>query len=170
MIQKPNSPSSRGDRTGILIASVCFVHCIAGPVLLSFAGFASLIGISEKLEPLFLLGSLAMGVATLIPGYRRHHGRRSCLAMFCTGIVCLLLRHHIPSRLPMESIGAGIGVCFIAGAHILNLKFSRNCSCCEPVSAQDCTGQEALPDNNPVRLSHLPNCENLKAPPADPSS
>jgi MerC mercury resistance protein len=108
MIQKANSPGSRGDRTGILIASVCFVHCIAGPILLSCAGFASLIGISEKLEPLFLLGSLAMGVATLIPGYRRHHERRSCLAMFCTGIVSLLLRHRIPSRLPIESIGAGI--------------------------------------------------------------
>jgi len=136
---------SRGDRTGILIASVCFVHCIAGPVLLSVAGFASLIGISEKLEPLFLLGSLAMGIATLIPGYRRHHGRRSCLVMFCTGIACLLLRHHIPSNLPIESIGAGIGVCFIAGAHILNLKFSKKCQCCEPVSAPGDDSQEGLP-------------------------
>jgi len=143
MTRQPNSVGSRGDRTGILIASVCFVHCIAGPVLLSVAGFASLIGISEKLEPLFLLGSLAMGIATLIPGYRRHHGRRSCLIMFCTGIVCLLLRHHIRSELPLESIGAGIGVCFIAGAHVLNLKFSKNCRCCEPVPAPEEIDQNA---------------------------
>jgi len=141
MIRRARSPGSRGDSTGIVIASLCFVHCVAGPVLLSMAGFASLIGISEKLEPLFLLGSLAMGAATLIPGYRRHHGRRSCLAMFCTGIVCLLVRHHIPSSLPIESIGAGIGVAFIAGAHISNLKFSKNCRCCEP----DYSGQEVLP-------------------------
>lgn len=144
MIRRADSTSTRGDRTGIVIASVCFVHCIAGPVLLSFAGFASLIGVSEKLEPLFLLGSLAMGIVALIPGYRRHHGRRSCLVMFCTGILCLVLRHHIPSHLPMESIGAGIGVCFIAGAHILNLKFSRTCRCCAPVSALGHDGQEAL--------------------------
>jgi hypothetical protein len=136
MTRQSNSVGTRGDRTGILIASVCFVHCVAGPVLLSFAGFASLIGISEKLEPLFLLGSLAMGAATLLPGYRRHHGRRSCLIMFCTGVICLLLRHHIRSYLPIESIGAGIGVCFIAGAHVLNLKFSRKCLCCDPIATQ----------------------------------
>jgi hypothetical protein len=139
-----NSLTSRGDRTGILIASICFVHCVAGPVLLSFAGFASLIGISEKLEPLFLLGSLAIGAATLIPGYRRHHGRRSCLIMFCTGITCLLLRHHIRSNLPVESIGAGIGVCFIVGAHVLNLRFSRKCRCCDPIATQE----SAEPSNN----------------------
>jgi hypothetical protein len=145
MTKDANSLGTRGDRTGILIASVCFVHCIAGPVLLSFAGYASLIGVSEKLEPLFLLGSLAMGIATLIPGYRRHHGRRSCLVMFCTGILCLVLRHHIPFHLLMESIGAGIGVCFVAGAHILNLKFSKHCQCCEPVSAPGDDRREALP-------------------------
>ena len=148
MSRRADSTSTRGDRTGIVIASVCFVHCIAGPVLLSFAGFASLIGVSEKLEPLFLLGSLAIGVATLIPGYRRHHGRRSCLVMFCTGIACLLLRHHIPSNLPIESIGAGIGVSFIASAHVLNLKFSKKCQCCEPIPAPGVVvGQEALPDS-----------------------
>src|SRR5262249_15404987 len=43
----------RGDWKGMLIAALCLIHCVAGPVLLSFAGFASLIGVSEKLEPLF---------------------------------------------------------------------------------------------------------------------
>ena len=123
MTKDANSLGSRGERTGILIASVCFVHCVAGRVLLSLAGFASLTGISERLEPLFLLGFFAMGIATLIPVYRRHHGRRSCLVMFCTGVMYLFLGHHIPPNLAMESIGAGIGVCFIAGARWLNLGF-----------------------------------------------
>ncbi len=134
------SPNSHADRTGTLIAAVCFVHCIAGPMLLSLAGFASLIGISEKLEPAFLLGSLAMGVAALIPGYRRHHRRRSCLAMFCTGMICLLLRHHIPSDLPAESIGTCIGASLIAGADILNHRLSRRCRCCESVAKSDSIG------------------------------
>lgn len=125
----------RGDKAGMLIAALCFVHCVAGPVLLSLAGFASVVGVSEKLEPVFLLGSLFMGVAALIPGYRRKHGRRSCLAMFCTGIICLLLRHHIPSSLPVESIGTGVGACLIAGAHALNRRLSRRCRCCEPIPA-----------------------------------
>ncbi len=144
MTRRPNPVGSRGDRTGIMIASSCFVHCIAGPILLSVAGFASLIGIAERLEPLFLLGSLAMGIATLIPGYRRHHRRRSCLVMFCTGIVCLPLRHHISSNLPIESIGAGVGVSFIASAHVLNLKFSKDCRCCQQTPAPEGTDQKLV--------------------------
>lgn len=132
-----NSVGSRCDRTGMLISAACFVHCVAGPVLLSFAGFASLTSVSEKFEPLFVLGSLAMGVAALIPGYRRHHGRRSCLVLFCTGILCLLLRHHIPSHLPVEAIGAGVGASFIVGAHLLNLRFTKHCRCCEPDPVAD---------------------------------
>jgi hypothetical protein len=94
---------SRGDRTSMLIALLCFVHCVAGPVLLSVAGFASLIGISEKLEPLFLAGSAAMGVVALLPAYRKKHGRISCLALFAFGFLCLLLRHYIELRaIPVE--------------------------------------------------------------------
>ena len=39
-----------GDRKGILLAILCFVHCVAGPLLLSVAGFASLVNVSEALE------------------------------------------------------------------------------------------------------------------------
>jgi len=76
----------------MLIAALCFVHCVAGPILLSFAGLASLIGVSERLEPAFLLGSAAMGSMALIPGYRKKHGRLSCLAMFSSGLLCLIVR------------------------------------------------------------------------------
>ena len=96
MIKRPERLQTRpGDRTGMLIAGLCFVHCVAGPALLSLAGLASLIHISEKVEPLFLFSSIATGSATLIPGYRRKHRRRSCLAMFLAGLFCLLMRHHI---------------------------------------------------------------------------
>src|SRR5258706_3425692 len=124
--------SSSFDRRGIVIAFLCFVHCVAGPILLSVAGLASLISISEKLEPLFLLGSAAMGAIALVPSYRKKHRRMSCLAMFGSGLVCLFLRHHIGWR-PMvaESVGASAGVILIVGAHILNLRFTRTSRCCE---------------------------------------
>ena len=129
--------TSRYDRKGMLIASLCFVHCIAGPVLLSFVGLASLINISERLEPLFLLGSAAMGAIALVPAYRKKHGRMSCLAMFASGLLCLLLRRHIAWRATaLEPVAVAIGVTLIVGAHALNLKFSRRCKCCEPASVE----------------------------------
>src|SRR5690349_1778778 len=123
-MSKERHEHSCRDRTGILIAALCFVHCIGGPVLLSVGGLASLIGISERLEPVFLLGSLAMGAMALLPAYRKKHGRRSCLAMFCCGILCLILRHQIHWRaIPIEEIGVAVGAILIIGAHALNLKY-----------------------------------------------
>ena len=135
MVIKQILDNSRADRRGMLIASLCFVHCIAGPVLLSFAGLASLVNISEKFEPLFLLGSAAMGMIALVPAYRKKHGRVSCLALFGSGILCLLLRHYAGWRdISIEPVAAALGASLIIGAHLLNLRFSRRCRCCDPSS------------------------------------
>jgi hypothetical protein len=128
---------TRADRRGILIVSLCAVHCVLGPVLLSFAGLASLVGVSEKFEPLFLLGSATMGVMALVPAYRKKHGRLSCLALFGSGFLCLVLRHRIELRaISFESVAAAVGASLIIGAHVLNLRFSRRCACCDPCSEE----------------------------------
>src|ERR1700721_3844722 len=92
---KPPFDPSRADGRGMLLASLCFVHCVAGPILLTYAGFSSLIDVSEKLEPLFLLGSAAMGIIAFVPAYRKKHGRKSCLALFASGLLCLFLARYI---------------------------------------------------------------------------
>jgi hypothetical protein len=125
--------NSRADRGGMLIASLCFVHCVAGPILLSFAGLTSLVRISEKFEPLFLLGSAGMGIVALVPAYRKKHGRVSCLALFVSGFICLLLRHSIDSHaIFIEPVAAAVGASLIITAHLLNLRFSKRCRCCSP--------------------------------------
>lgn len=130
------------DRKAILIAGACFVHCVAGPVLLSLGGFASLIGVSEKLEPVFALSSIGLGAATLIPGYRKRHGRRSCLAMFLAGIFCLLVVRHLEWTALPEIAAVGIGAGLIVAAHALNLKFTRQCECCRTdIQSDPLTGQ-----------------------------
>jgi MerC mercury resistance protein len=124
--------NSIGDRAGMLIAAACFVHCVAGPILLSFAGLASLVGISEKLEPLFLLSSFGAGAATLIPAYRNKHRRLSCLVLFLAGLACFVMRGHLGwTGGFVEPILVGAGAFLIIGAHALNLKLSRRCRCCE---------------------------------------
>jgi hypothetical protein len=124
----------------MLIASLCFVHCIAGPILLSFAGLSSLLSVSERLEPLFLLGSAAMGVIAFIPAYRKKHGRKSCLALFASGLLCLLLRHVALPVISIEPVATALGLTLIIGAHALNLRYSRRCKCCDPLP--EATGEE----------------------------
>jgi hypothetical protein len=118
------------DRKGILVAGLCFLHCIAGPALLAFAGFSSAIGFSEKIEPVFLVSSIVFGAAALVPAYRKRHGRLSCLVLFACGIACLLLRRQFVFRVGAEAIANGIGATLIVSAHALNVRFSKRCPCC----------------------------------------
>jgi len=129
MTKFPPIPS--GDRKAMLVATLCFTHCVAGPVLLTFAGFSSLIGVSEKIEPLFVLSSVVLGTATLVPAYRKKHRRFSCLGLFVCGIVCLVVLRRLHWMMIPEAILTSIGAVLITGAHALNLKFSKQCECCK---------------------------------------
>src|SRR5438552_3930509 len=120
-----------GDRKAMLLASLCFIHCVAGPVLLSFAGYSSLIAVSEKFEPLLVLSSILLGSAVLIPAYRRKHRRCSCLALFFCGLLCLVVFRRLHWMMIPDAILTGIGVVLIIGAHALNIRFSRQCECCK---------------------------------------
>ena len=118
-----------GDRAGVIVATLCFVHCIAGPALLAFAGLSSLIAISERMEFIFLFASAAIGACVLFPAYKHHHGRALCLVLFGIGMAALLAkRHMVDGRLGL--ITAVTGASLIARAHILNLRYSRRCDCC----------------------------------------
>jgi hypothetical protein len=119
----------------MLVAFLCFIHCIAGPILLSFAGLASMTGLSEKLDPLFVLLSTAIAGFTLIPARRRKHGRKICLALFAAGILFLLVRRNT-SR-PFEIAATVFGAGLIVSAHALNIRFARRCRCCERASVAD---------------------------------
>lgn len=143
-MKKVSTAAVSGDRKGMVIATICFVHCVAGPLLLSFAGFTSLIGVSEKLEPVFVLSSLTLGAATLIPGYRRRHRRFSCLALFVAGLFCLLVVRHIQWLIVPEAVVVGVGALLIIGAHALNLRFSRMCQCCCGASAMQPERQRGI--------------------------
>jgi hypothetical protein len=118
------------DRKAMLVATLCFVHCVAGPVLLTFAGFSSFIGLSERFEPLFILSSVVLGAAILIPAYRKRHRRCSCLALFVCGVLCMAVLRRFEWMPIPDAILTGVGACLIIGAHALNMKFLRQCECC----------------------------------------
>ena len=129
---KPVSRAS-GDRAGVIVATLCFIHCIAGPALLAIAGLSSLIAISERMEFVFLFTSAAIGACVLFPAYKHHHGRRLCLTMFAIGMAVLLAKRRIgDGRIELGT--TLIGACLVGGAHVLNIRYSRRCKCCDSAS------------------------------------
>ena len=134
-----------GDRKAMLVATLCFVHCVAGPVLLSIAGCSSLAAASESFEPVFVVSSAVLGSATLIPAYRRKHRRCSCLLLFICGLFCLVVLRHLDGMIVPDAVLAGVGACLIVGAHAMNLKFLKSCECCRPEPARQTVKQPVRP-------------------------
>ena len=54
------------------------------------------------------------------------------LLLFFCGMLCLGVLRHIEWLMVPEAILAGVGAALIAAAHSLNLKYSKDCKCCEP--------------------------------------
>jgi hypothetical protein len=98
-------------------------------MLLSAAGFASMIGMSEKLEPVFVVLSAIIGAIALVPAYRSRHRRRICLVLFGSGMLFLLFRQFASRAIEITATVCGAG--FIVAAHALNIRFLHTCRCCD---------------------------------------
>jgi hypothetical protein len=116
-----------------------------------------LIGVSEKIEPVFILSSVILGSAILIPGYRRKHRRCSCLALFVGGLFCLVVLRRLDWMPVPDAALTGIGAGLIIGAHALNRKFLKQCECCkdQPSHASSLSRDNVL---YPASLLHMFDC------------
>jgi hypothetical protein len=88
-----------------------------------------MIGVSEKLEPTFLVLSAIIGAIALVPAYRSKHGRRICLVLFGSGMVFLLLRQLASRAIEIGATACAAGL--ILAAHALNIRYLHICRCCD---------------------------------------
>lgn len=91
-----------------------------------FAGMASLISISDKLEPLGLRIGRNGGGRSRLRLLQETWSDNSCLAMFASGFLCLVLRRDIEWRMVFaEPADCLCGQNLIIDVRALNLIFSR---------------------------------------------
>jgi len=110
------------DSTGIIASALCAVHCALLPVLLSISAFSGLAFLDNPLlERIFLCGSMALGISSLLPGYFRYHRKVTAIGILLFGFLCIALSvitHHVIA----EVIFVTLGAMMIALAHFLNRK------------------------------------------------
>ena len=80
-------PQTRLDTAGAAASFVCAVHCMVVALLLGVMPTLAFLAASW-IEWAFLATSTAIGLVSLIPGYRRHRMRKP-LALFTVGIAVL---------------------------------------------------------------------------------
>jgi hypothetical protein len=124
-------PYSVLDRIGITAACVCATHCIVTPLLVALLPLASIkMFADERTEWAFLGLTMVIGVASLLPGYFRHHRRKGAVSIFVAGIVLILAARLMLEESVMESSLVVTGALFVAAAHIINRVFCRACISC----------------------------------------
>ena len=131
-----DSTSSWADWVGVGASTVCVIHCIVTPFLLSFSAvLAHFLPSEESTHRWLAIAIAAIGALALLRGFRVHRRTRVLLTM-AAGLAFIfggawwgdLLPHHW-----MEVAVTFTGSAFMISAHRLNHTFCQECICATQV-------------------------------------
>jgi peptidoglycan/LPS O-acetylase OafA/YrhL len=121
------------DRAGMFASALCFVHCVATPVVLSLSAVSShFIPSEEHTHRVLAVFVTIIGAAAIGFGYRRHKRRRVLvaallgLALICGGAY---FGDLLPSHRCEVAVTLAGSICMIF-AHRMNHTFCKNCKKC----------------------------------------
>jgi hypothetical protein len=120
------------DQIGVWTSTLCVVHCLLTPVVLSLSAVSAHFLPSEERTHRALAVAIALlGAIALIKGYRNHRSLR-VLFLMVAGLAFIFggafWGDHLPSH-GVEILVTLIGSGFMIAAHRTNHTFCRDCSC-----------------------------------------
>jgi MerC mercury resistance protein len=129
------------DKLGIWASTLCVVHCIVTPVLISVSAvFAHFIPGEEKTHRTLAVGVATLGAIALVKGFRTH-GRRRILGLIALGLGFIFAGAFYGDRLPSHGYEVAVtmtGSALMICAHRMNHTFCSDC--------RRCTGGPSEPD------------------------
>ena len=130
----PKVWTAAADRLGIIASTLCFLHCLATPVVLSLSAvYAHFLPSEEGTHRTLACLVTLLGVFAVINGYRAHR-RRLVLVFTGLGISLVsgaaLFGDRLPNHWCEVSLTLAGGCCMIA-AHRMNHTFCRRCVRCD---------------------------------------
>jgi hypothetical protein len=120
------------DQIGVWTSTLCVVHCLLTPVVLSLSAVsAHFLPSEERTHRTLAVAIAALGAIALIKGYRNHRSLRVLLLMVA-GLAFIFGGAFRGDLLPshgVEVLVTLIGSGFMITAHRTNHTFCRDCSC-----------------------------------------
>lgn len=110
----------RLDRIGVLLSSLCAVHCLLSILLVSVLGLGGEVLLSPAIHEVGLMLAIVVGAVTLGFGVLRH-GKAAPLVIGSAGLTLMGLALSVEHGLP-EALLTIAGVALVATAHIQNLR------------------------------------------------
>jgi uncharacterized membrane protein YfcA len=120
------------DQIGIWTSTLCVIHCLLTPVLLSLSAVsAHFLPSEERTHRTLAVAIAALGAIALLKGYRKHRSSR-VLVLMAVGLAFIFggayWGNHLPSH-TVEVLVTLVGSGFMIAAHRTNHTFCRDCSC-----------------------------------------
>ncbi|GAB1595299.1 MerC domain-containing protein [Lysobacter claricitrinus] len=125
------------DRIGATGSLLCAIHCALLPVLIALLPSLGLAAwLDDDFELGFVLFASALGLYSLVRGYRRHHAVRA-LRLLVPGLAALwlgVLYAPLHTSAVAHAISMTIGGTLVGLAHVTNLRLQsvHNDTCCAP--------------------------------------
>lgn len=124
ILTKGNSPSNKKDMMGVVCSSLCLVHCLLLPMLLTTGalGTAGALLASEKVHLLLLVPVILLAVLSFPAGYKQH-GSYIPVITGAAGLILLLLALVLGET--FETILTVMGAVTLISAHLINRKLLK---------------------------------------------
>jgi hypothetical protein len=139
--QPPEAPATgnRGrtlafpvDQIGVWTSTLCVIHCLLTPVVLSLSAVsAHFLPSEERTHRTLAIVIAAIGAIALVKGYRTHRSAR-VLVFMVVGLAFIFAGAYWGDHLPShgaEVLVTLIGSGFMIAAHRINHTFCRDCGC-----------------------------------------
>lgn len=109
----------------MVASSVCTIHCLLLPVILSMSAFSSFVFLSDPvLENIFLAVSSLVAVSSLLPAYIRHHRKFTAIGILLFGFLFIGLSRFVDGF--PEALLTSSGAATVALAHYVNFRLCKN--------------------------------------------
>ena len=122
--------STWSDTLGMWTSTLCFLHCLLTPILLSSSAvWAHALPGEESVHRTLAIVVALFGAASLLLGFRKHRkGRVLLLMMLGLGLICCSawFGNWLPSHAIEVTVTFAGSLCMIA-AHRMNHTFRRSC-------------------------------------------
>ena len=127
-----NASRQWADRLGVWTSSLCVVHCVLTPFLLSSSAvLAHFLPAEERVRRSLASLVALFGAIALLIGFRKH-GRRQILILMSAGLSCIAAAAWFGDKLPSHAYEVAItiiGSALMVTAHRLNHTFCKSCEC-----------------------------------------
>jgi len=120
---------SQLDQAGAFLSSVCAIHCLALPLLMTILPLAGIgVLLNRNLELLFISGSLFLATVSYCWGYRLHREIRLLLALYVFTAMIVAGKAYIAGSIGLWL--AVLGALGLAAGHLFNRRLCHQCGIC----------------------------------------